>query len=63
MNKTIQALNDLENGNITSFKSWLKKCSKRELVIFIGNYGYRHADDGNCYRDIIDKIYTYQKTT
>lgn len=58
MNKTIEALNNLENGNISDFKEWLKKTSKTEMLLAISNYAATH---NNNHEHIITRMWSYLK--
>lgn len=43
---TMEAIDTLENGNISDFKAWLKRASKKDVLdaieYYTGNYGQRH---------------------
>jgi len=58
MNKTIEALDNLENGNITDFKEWLKRATKQEMLLAISNYAEDHCGD---YGNIVNKMWAYLK--
>ena len=43
---TIEAVDTYQNGNISDFKKWLKRASKKDVLdaieYFTANYGSRH---------------------
>lgn len=43
---TIEAVDTFQNGNISDFKSWLKRAKKKDILdaveYYTANYGSRH---------------------
>jgi len=55
-----KALNDLENGNISDFKSWVKRASKLDILdaieLYASLYEGRHRLINHMRRTLTDTI-------